>query len=190
MDTYEEMRRIFEKGVLILVLYNEKRISAALCYENNGTLVYYRSGLLDGEQTYLDMGAMSATYFFLFEYACQQGYQKIDFMRCLPFLNDGVYMHKQEWGATTEPFEGATSWVYLFNRGSSETLARVVKNIPLIVHTNNGLEGVVTVPDEHDLTPELEQKLSSQYSAPGLYGLQVLRSNGTIEQIILNSHNG
>lgn len=185
IDPYEEMKFFFEKGVLIFVLHNGEPISGVLCYGDQRLFTAYRSGLLDGDPSYLKMGAMSAWYFFLLEYAREQGYEKVDFMNSIPLLNNGVYMTKQHWGANSEPYEGATSWVYLFKRCSSETFARIVENIPLIVHTKNGLEGVISIPDEIDLSPEFEQKLSSQYGAPGLYGLQILRSSGTIEQIIL-----
>lgn len=188
VDTYEEMKQIFEKGVLILVHYKGEPISGVLCYENQGVFTAYRSGLLDGEQSYLKMGAMSAWYYFLLEYAIQQGFQEVNFMQSLPILNDGVYLHKQHWGAKTVPFEGAQSKVYLFNRSSSEILARVIETIPLIVHTGNGLEGVVSIPDEQVLTPEFEKKISQQYSAPGLVGLHMLRPHGPAEHIAFVEH--
>ncbi|MDD2852265.1 MAG: GNAT family N-acetyltransferase [Desulfuromonadaceae bacterium] len=183
--TYDDLKLFFEKGILLLVLYEGEPISGVLCYEDKGTFVAYRSGLRDGDPSYLKMGAMSAWYYYLMEYAREQGYQKVDFMNSLPFLNNGVYLTKQHWGAKTGAFEGATSRVYLFNRGSSKKFARIIDTIPLIIHTRNGIEGVISLPDDIELTPELEQKLSSQYGAPGLYGLQILRSTGTMEQIIL-----
>lgn len=188
-DTYDDLKLFFEKGVLLLVVCEGVPISGVLCYEHEVTFVAYRSGLLDGDPSYLKMGAMSAWYLFLIEYAREQGYEKVDFMNSIPFLNIGVYVTKQHWGATAESCEGATSWVYLFKRCNSETFSRIVENIPLIVHTQNGLEGVISFSDENDLTPEIEQKLTSKYGAPGLYGLQILRSNGAIKHIILKSHN-
>ncbi|MDD2736004.1 MAG: GNAT family N-acetyltransferase [Desulfuromonadaceae bacterium] len=184
-DSYDELKSVFEKGVLIFVLYNGEPISGVLCYEDKGLFTAYRSGLLDGDPSYLKMGATSAFYFYFLEYAREHGCQTVDLMQSLPFLNDGVYRHKQHWGAKTGAFEGATSWVYLFNRSSSETFARFIENIPLIVHTKNGLEGVISLADDIELTTELEQKLSSQYGDPGIYGLQIVRSNGIVEQIIL-----
>jgi len=180
---YEELKPFFDKGLILFVLHDGNPVSGVLFYENNGILTAYRAGLLDGKAEYVNIGAMSAWYFFLLEYARQQGYQKVDFMRSMPFLNDGVYMTKQHWGASSEPFEEASTIVYLFNRSSSDTLARVVENIPLITRTQNGLEGVVSIGDEHALTSNLEQKLTRQYGETGLVGLKILRPNGAVDHI-------
>jgi len=182
--SYEDLKSIFENGLLILVLYNGEPVSGLICLETKDLIVSYRLGLLDANQAYLDMGAQSACYYFFFEYASHHGYQKIDFMRSLPFLNDGVYMHKRLLGARTETFEDATTWAYLFNLGSSETLARVIEVIPMISHSAKGLQGVVTIPDEDVLTSIRQKELFQQYGAPGLTGLHIVREKGGAEQIV------
>jgi hypothetical protein len=182
--SYMDMKSVFEQGLLMFIQYNGEPVAGLVCVEQYPTIVSYRLGVLDGDQYYTEMGAQAACYYFLFEYASQQGFQQVDFMRCLPFLNDGVYVHKRLWGAQVGPYAEASSWVYLFKCSDALSFYRVMENLFPIVHTDQGLFGVVPVGGEAGLTTAMQHEMIRQYGDPGLSGLYIITESGKTERML------
>jgi hypothetical protein len=180
MDSLEEMKSWFLKGFLLLVLSGDQPIAGALCLVEGNALTFRRTGVLDGEESYIKMGAQLALYYFNILYAKDHGIEKVDTMKSRSILDDGVYRTKREWGAAVLPDNESESWVYFFNLGPSEKVARFFQQNPVIIHTETGLKGVVGVENELDLSPEVESDLTYRFYAPGLEGLILLTPESTI----------
>jgi hypothetical protein len=56
-------------------------------------------GHLPGDQYDLHWGALSATYYFIFQWADEHSLEKVDLLRSRPNTGDGVFEHKRRWGA-------------------------------------------------------------------------------------------
>lgn len=189
IDTYEDLKSYFLKGFLLLVVEGEHAIAAGLSLIEDDRLTFRRIGVLDGEDSYVKKGGQSALYYFTIQYAREQGAQVADFMKSRPFLNDGIYRHKSEWGAAVYPDKESEAWVYFFNLGSSGKIARFFELNPLVVHTKTGLKGVVGLQNGLESSSEVEKDLTDRFYAPGLEGLLLLTPKSKIPIEISFSNN-
>lgn len=57
------------------------------------------NGVFEGDVGLITVGAESALYYFLIDWAKKNGFNKVDLGYCRPFLHDGVFRYKQKWGA-------------------------------------------------------------------------------------------
>jgi hypothetical protein len=116
IDSYDDMKKFFLKGLLLFVTKGDAAVAGALCLVEDGTLVFRRTGVLDGDETHIEGGAQTALYYFQLKYANEHNLRAVDTMKSAPFLNDGVYKHKRDWGATVLPDDESSDWS-IFNKG-------------------------------------------------------------------------
>jgi len=172
---YEEMERVFKKGFLLLVTEGDSAVSGCLCFVGKDhRLNFHSTGVLDGDESYIKKGAQLALYYFNILYAKEHGLDKVDTMKSRPFLNDGVYRTKREWGATVYPDDEPESWVYFFNLGSPEKFSLFFERNPAVVYTETGLKALVGVEKGFEPTPERKKDLIDRFYDPGLDGLLFL----------------
>lgn len=172
VDSREDMEAYFRRGFLVLVVQGGQAVAGALCLVEGGTLVYRRMGVLDADRAHMVSGAQAAAYSFFITLAREQGCHTVDFMKSRPFLHDGVFRHKRDWGAGVGADDESETWVHHLHLGPERTLVRFYADNPAIVCTPQGLEAVVGVPagDAVDAA-----SLRDRYLSPGLGGLVVLR---------------
>lgn len=178
IESYENMKEYFLKGLLLFVTKNDERLAAALCLVANGVLIFRRTGVLDGNETLVESGAQTALYYYQLKYAHEMGLRAVDAMMSLPFLNDGVYMHKKEWGAAVFPDDEQSTWVYYFSAGSPEKTACFFEKNFVIVESDDGLRGVIGLPNTTDLSKETIDQLIHKYQAKGINGFFVHTKTG------------
>jgi hypothetical protein len=176
-DSYRENRDFFFRGFLLFVLERDQAIAGALCFMSNGVLTWRRTGVLDGDRSYIRRGAQAALYHFLIQVARDMGCHTLDLMKSRSFLNDGVYLHKRDWGAAVSPDDEAKSWVYFFPFSRSHNVARFFKRMPPIVYTHDGLRALVGIEEERELSTEERMEVTHRFHAPGLEGLLLLTPN-------------
>jgi hypothetical protein len=104
-----------------------------------------------------------------------------------PFLEDGVYGHKRQWGATVSHYDALKTWVYFFILDRGDKTARLFEKNPMIIHTEKGLMGLLGMVDAADLSPEKRKELIKKHYAPGLKGL-MLMSPGSSAPTELSFH--
>jgi len=179
IDSYKEMKCYFLSGFLLFVMDGEQPIAGGLCLIDNDILVFRRLGVLDGNRDHLHKGAQSAIYYFIIRYAKEEGFKKVDLMKSRPFLDDGVYRHKREWGASVYPDDESETWVYFFNLGQPEKISYFYQNNPVIIYTDKGLRGLLADPNEIGSHPGSLNDVYS-YSCKGLRGFNVITLQGEI----------
>ncbi len=182
IDPYEEMKRFFQQGMLLFVTKEGRDAAAALCVVRGDVLEFRRTGVLDGDDSHISGGAQTALYYFQLRFANGQGLRAIDTMMSASFLNDGVYLHKKEWGAAVQPDDEARAWVYLFNARPSESIARFFESNPMVVHGPGGLEGVVGAPGPGREDGQGLDELVRRYQANGLRGFRVVTETSVVEK--------
>jgi len=180
IDSYDDMKKFFLKGRLLFVTKGDAAVAGALCLVENGTLVFRRTGVLDGDETHIEGGAQTALYYFQLRYANERNLRAVDTMKSAPFLNDGVYKHKRDWGATVFPDDEAGNWVYFFTAGPAEKMASFFENNPTIVHSDTGLKGLIGVSNATDLSIASMNDLTHRYQSSGLHGFTILTRAGAL----------
>jgi hypothetical protein len=182
IDAYEEMKRFFQQGMLLFVTKDGRDAAGALCVVKDDVLEFRRTGVLDGDDSHISGGGQTALYYFQLRFANGQGLRAVDTMLSASFLNDGVYLHKREWGATVLPDDEARAWVYLFNARPSEAIARFFESNPMIVDGPNGLEGVVGAPGPDREHGQGLDDLVRRYQANGLRDFRVVTETQVVEK--------
>lgn len=144
VDPYGEIRPWFDRGLLILVEEGGKPAAGGLCAIEGDALIFYRTGVLEGDYELVKKGAQAAIYYFMLQYAKEQKLARVNFLMSHAFVYNGVYKHKAGWGATTSPDDKATQCLlYFFSAGNAKTISFLEKN-PIIVAGENGSLDVVT----------------------------------------------
>ncbi len=179
ITSYEDMRKMFLSGSILLILDGGRPVAGALCSVKDRVLLFHRTGVLDGDATHVRNGAQMALYYFLLIFAKDRNFEKVDALKSRPFLNGGVYKTKREWGAEVCPDDESQSRVYFFIPRYTQAVVRFFQDNPVIIHTKGGLKGVVGVTDGAGLSEETGKALAKHFSAPGLKGLLLLSPSST-----------
>jgi hypothetical protein len=187
VEPYEELKSMFlnDRGVLIFVMESGSPVAGSLIFFQDKTLVEYRVGVLHGDHDYIKRGAQSAINYFEIRFALENSCDLYDMLGSRPFLEDGVYGHKRQWGAKVSHYDELKTWVFFFILDHGDKTARLFEKNPLIIETKKGLMGLLGVVDAAALSPEKREELIKKYYAPGLRGL-VLISPGPSAPIELS----
>jgi hypothetical protein len=143
-----------------------------ICVSGN---VFSRSGkdeiyipLLGVRDDYLSQGAGYAPLYFLVRWAKQQGYSKIDYGACNPFLTDGVFHYKRTWGMAIRPLKENDPKIHAIKfLNFGEGTKAFISDNPFIFAENGKLEVLAT------LTPGVSDVLD-EFGVIGIHGLVIL----------------
>lgn len=178
VDPYVEVRTWFDRGLLVLVEQGGKPVAGGLCAIEGDALVFYRTGVLEGDYELVKKGAQAAIYYFMLQYAKEQKLACVNFLMSHAFVHNGVYKHKAGWGAKTSPDDKATQCLlYFFSAGNSKTISFLEKN-PIIVAGENGSLDVITG-WSGDAASFPKQEILRTCAAPGIRRVLVRTAAGT-----------
>jgi hypothetical protein len=178
IDSYEDMKSFFLKGLLLFVTKDDQPIAGALSLIEDKSIVFRRTGVLDGDETVVKGGAQTALYYFQLKYAADNGFRAVDAMKSAPYLNDGVFRHKAEWGACTLPDDEATRWVFFFGRGPNEKLAQFFDTNPIVATNAAGLRGVVGHTQSNVAATTVADDIQRRFHMKGLHDLRIYGPDG------------
>jgi hypothetical protein len=168
IDDREDMRRVFGSGLLLFVLSDGKPVAGALSVVSNNQLMFRRTGVLDGDESHVRGGAQTALYYFQLRHAVDQGFDALDTMKSAPFLNDGVFLHKADWGARSVRDEEAERAVFLVPLAGNELLARFFSINPMIIDHDGGLAALVGEPADEPAGAGAHQRSPKRFHTTGL----------------------
>ncbi len=97
-----ELEKAVKSGFLLQVLHDDLWVSGAVCRVRKKEISVLTFGHLSEDIFPLGRGALSAAYYCIFSYAESAGLEFVDLGRSRPHAADGVYWHKQRWGALPE----------------------------------------------------------------------------------------
>jgi hypothetical protein len=179
IDSYEDMKKFFlEEGVLLFVTKDDKPLAGALSALEGKSVIFRRSGVLDGDETVVKGGAQTALYYFQLQYAVDNKLDSVDAMKTAPFLNDGVFRHKAEWGARTLPDHEAETSVYYFARGPASKLAHFFDANPIVVDAGARLRGILGDPKPTGAAGAPSPDVQKRFHTRGLHDLLVYGPDG------------
>jgi hypothetical protein len=180
IESYEEMKRYFLKGFLLLVLSGNQAVAGVLCLVKDNALIMRRTGALDADDMYIKNGAQNALYLFAIFQAKELGLELVDTMLSVSIMNNGVYRTKREWGAAVYPDIESETWVYFFIPKNSAQLAEFFEINPFIVHTKNGLSGLVGFNENSSCLDEKFNEIKKKYYAGGINNIIVITPESDI----------
>lgn len=179
LDDWGAMRRAFDQGFLLFVLADGRPVAAALTQRADNHLVFRRTGVLDGAAATVRRVAQTALYYFQLRLALEQGLDAVDTMNSFPFLDDGVFRHKADWGALPLPDERARRRVFLVPSPSAAQNTRFFQLNPLVIEDERGLSAVIG--DSTGSIPPGSgppDRWNPPFPLAGLHGLQIWGPDG------------
>jgi hypothetical protein len=167
-----EAKNIYESnGGIIFVKKNEKPLAGILFNIQRKTLHAWSFGAHEGDQRFVEELAGEAALLFLIEWAKTQDVEKLDYGVSLPFLQEGIFTYKKEWGMNVNEQRDNSIWAFKVNPVNECSLAFLRQN-PLIVIDEHELKGVVFI--DHRATRAELQQIRSRYYLPNLHSLIVI----------------
>ena len=113
VDSFHNVRKIFNNGELIFVTFDGRRVSAYLNEMVDSVYALRRNGILGDD--FEKEGAMVAAYYFSILRAKERNAKAVDFGGSKPFLLDGVLRHKNKWGTKIYASDTVKRIIYLKN---------------------------------------------------------------------------
>jgi len=113
VDSFHNVRKIFNNGELIFVTFDGRRVSAYLNEMVDSVYALRRNGILGDD--FEKEGAMVAAYYFSILRAKERNAKAVDFGGSKPFLLDGVLRHKNKWGTKIYASDMVKRIIYLKN---------------------------------------------------------------------------
>ncbi len=97
----------------MIYLPDGKAIAGYFCYRRGKVSLWIVNGILDGDETWLEQGALSALYYLGLRQDFERGIYRIDCGGVAPFENDPIFIHKKRWGfhPAQNPW-GYTDWFF------------------------------------------------------------------------------
>jgi len=120
LRSLEEFLFLLSSGFLLEVLEEDSVVAGIMCRKGQGTVTAFAFGVAPEYSYHLHRGALSAAYYFLFQWAQANKISTIDLLRSRPHVFDGVYEHKRRWGAVagTDAWPHTALWVFVAEKGS------------------------------------------------------------------------
>ena len=169
MDSHTSMLEHFRKGFVLFVLRQGEPVAGALSLVEGDSILFRRSGVLDGDESIVKGGAQTALYYFQLRHAVDSGYKSVDTMKSAPFLNDGVFCHKADWGAQALRDDEAQQTVFYFVPEPDVRTVRFFEINPAVVCEDDGLRGVAGDPStQADVVTASPQPLAKRFQVSGL----------------------
>jgi hypothetical protein len=154
--------------------------AGAFLFEDEKILVSRSVGVRDGNIAYVEKGALTASYYLTIEWAKDQGYDRIDFGYCRPFLRDGVFTYKKRWGMKIENQErpmGRGAFGLKICRFSKSVRSFLAEN-PLVFVNQDKLKGLIVTVNTQPLAFKDVQRLVRTHNIEGLDELIILSPQG------------
>lgn len=169
----QRTRQYFRYGVLFLVKRDGQYVSGSLCSTQNGLVDYISIGVLKADRELMREGAQGAAFYAMVHWSNQQGYEKINFGGCWPYIAEGVFRYKNKWGSAAKllPWQNKRLWMRVQHQ--TPPVFEFLKNNPCVFISEGELQVLVVIENPKCVTTEAEAKWRKEYIMPGLKDLFV-----------------
>lgn len=170
LSTYGELEATFRRGGLLLVTHEGEPVSGMLGYAVGETWRAASLGVYQGSFEWVTRGAITAVFWYMLEWACQQGARFYDMGSARARLGDGVFNFKRQWGARVSPVVGYhTRWLFLA-RELPVPLAHHLTQQGFLAETPVGYQVVVINQADGPTAQEVHrlERMAAQAGAAGL----------------------
>lgn len=120
---------MFNGFLLFSCLPDGEKVAGILVITCGKTLYGVINGVLDGNESLCQMGALSSLYIFSMEHSHNNHYFQVDMGEVRPMENDGVYIHKKRWGFLPQRSPWLTTdWLFWVPNKSIEAFELIKSN--------------------------------------------------------------
>jgi hypothetical protein len=174
IESFTYMKNLMQYGELIFVKLDGEYVGGFIVNTASPLPKMAFRGVLDGRDDFIKKGISSAMYYSAICWAKEEGYTKIDFGHCRPFLDDGVLQFKRRWGMHMHRSPRVYRTLYLLLGKPNASLQQSLVDNPLIYEDHGQPKGLIFLaPDKID--PEhLVERLKKKYAMPGLKDFSVI----------------
>lgn len=136
---------VFRRGGILWVIHGERRIAAGLFERRGETIMFWAIGAVNGDETQMKQRAFTAVYYFLLQYAREEGCTQIDLRGVRPSLHDGLFRYKRKWGGIIyDKREGSYHDLLLHWERPNEIVKEFLSHTSLIFRDQGGLSALYT----------------------------------------------
>lgn len=150
LPSLADFRHFFQSGSVLFAMRNSVPVAGTLLVSHGRILQDRWIGILHGDESLISDGVQAILYYYTLKHAALCGYEALDMTESAPFLVDGVYKHKSEWGACPFPSREFGAEEYLLVGSDNRSVAAFFHDFPLIVRYGDGLAVMAGIPDGSD----------------------------------------
>lgn len=184
LEPYLKLKEYYEsKGGIVFVKHGNELISGILFYSKGQTLCAKVYGTHAGDFSLNDDIVGQGALFSLIRWAKSQGFTKLDYGLTPPFIRDGLFIYKKEWGMRLEHLADHFFCYLKINHFNEGALSFLEQN-PFIFMDQHAMKALALVNGE--VTHEGMLKIVSAYSLRGLDSLTVASRNTQIRGRIVS----
>jgi len=172
------IRTCFESKALcrgnggIVFVKKEERPVVGILFQIRGKTLYALSfGVYEGNQKFVTDLAGQAALFFLVKWGKMNGLECLNYGVSMPFLREGTFMYKKEWGMRVEERTGDSVCALKFNSLGDGSISFLQQNAFILLN-QGAMKGVVFV--NHRPTKIELQKIFAKHIFPKLDSLIVI----------------
>jgi len=160
-----------DNGGIFFVNRGERPVAGILFQIREKTLYALCLGIYEGNQELVSNLAGQAALFFLIRWAQMKDLASLNYGLTVPFLRDGLFQYKKEWGMSAERTTGSIYCLLRLNVSNKDAFSMLSQN-PFVFVDKGLMKGVIFV--EHDTTRNELEHISSEYLSAGLDSLIVI----------------
>jgi hypothetical protein len=165
--SFIECQNLVLKGVLLLIKQEREYVAGAVLVPHGNEL--YQPIIAVKNVDNVTVGSHAATLYTIV-FGKQEGYARVDFGHAPPFIYDGLFRYKKEWGMRIRPARESSAQVFGIKFSNmSDRVRTFLEMNPLVFLEGENLKGLVSINSEH------KQVLGSS-EVPGLSSLLVVSS--------------
>ncbi len=178
LASYDDAQEEFLRGGLILVTHNGVPINAMLCKVYGSTCFAGIMGVHEGQFAQVQAGANVALWWGMLEWARMQGLHHFDFGSSRPFISNGVFNFKRQWGTRVRRHADLEAEFVFFANEIAPVLQRHLNDIGIIAEKAGKHYRVVFVDAVEEPRTEMLQQLRRSAASSGVDGLLIFTAAG------------
>jgi hypothetical protein len=158
--TFLELRILYALNGGIVMVEKDGQPHAGFLFQSQGKTLLARSlGVYEGNREL--SRASEAALFYLVGWAKAKGIELLDDGVSVPFLKDGVFEYKKEWGMSVSESIDQSSCALKFNSLTEGSLAFLKQN-PFVIYDRGVIKGVILL-DNNPTKDELRHLFARHY---------------------------
>ncbi len=172
VEPYLKLRSMYNRnGGVLFVRGGKKTVSGILFKIKNRTVSALNLGINLGDPDLVRELVGQKALESLIEWGKSQQFERLDYGSALPFLKDGVFVYKKEWGMRIEKTTDNCFCVLRIDPSEQSCLSFLKQNPFIFLHKGE-MKAFILV-DHHVEKTELS-RIASEYLVPGLGSLMVM----------------
>ena len=176
LKSYAVAYQRFKRGLLFLTKQGDTYVSGGLCDTRSepGIVHFLLTGVMNANQQLIKVGAQSALYYAIAQWAYDHNYEAVDFEAAEPFLKKGILQHKRKWGMAARIPPNAYKQLWLKIQRHTPAVDQFLKDNPCIMINERGdLQGLFFADDPDQVPAETKAEWDKLCAMPGLNGYRI-----------------